>query len=260
MSHQLCPGRTVCLHAKASFRRDLLDVHCHQILFGGTTDNGYARLLAPLVGDDTTCRRVTLLEGPPFAQELACIKHSFHSIPFGKVFRTQKLVNLKRTVPQYPSPPRTPPTECATNTTEESSSLASDSASPAGSAVFSEPGTDRILHNKQGQRVDTPLVYSSKDFADLKSRKLCNSFHLLGRCTFLGNYGNCSHDHEARLNRKQVVVLRAISRQSPCRLGLECKDPNCIRGHRCTQRYCVRANCWFPPEMHNVDTSVVTKT
>lgn len=30
---------------QATFRRDLADIHCERVFFGGTADNGYARLL-----------------------------------------------------------------------------------------------------------------------------------------------------------------------------------------------------------------------
>ncbi|KAI4619124.1 uncharacterized protein J4E87_007711 [Alternaria ethzedia] len=64
---------------KAMFRHDLADMHCHQILFGGSADNGYARLLGPYNEDDAVRSRITLLEGPPFARELAAIKDRYHT-------------------------------------------------------------------------------------------------------------------------------------------------------------------------------------
>ncbi|KAI4923545.1 hypothetical protein J4E85_008584 [Alternaria conjuncta] len=67
---------------KAMFRHDLADMHCHQILFGGSADNGYARLLGPYTEDDAVRSRITLLEGPPFARELAAIKDRYHTVSF----------------------------------------------------------------------------------------------------------------------------------------------------------------------------------
>ncbi|KAI4636882.1 hypothetical protein J4E93_010898 [Alternaria ventricosa] len=64
---------------KAMFRHDLADMHCQQILFGGSADNGYARLLGPYNEDDAVRSRITLLEGPPFARELAAIKDRYHT-------------------------------------------------------------------------------------------------------------------------------------------------------------------------------------
>ena len=242
------------------FRRDLLDVHCHQIIFGGTTDNGYARLLAPYVGDEETCRRITLLEGPPHANELAHIKDNFLSATFNKVFRTQKLAYPKRTVPLHPSRPWTPTNRCASTPEEGSSTLASDPASPTGAGVPITPTKNTILRNIQGQRIDPPLSYSKKELAELECRKLCNSFHLLGTCPYMKNYGSCQHDHEAKLTQNQLLILRAVARRSPCRWRLNCSDPDCISGHRCTRGNCVRSICSFPKEMHDVDTRVVTQT
>jgi hypothetical protein len=236
----------------------LLDVHCHQIFFGGTTDNGYARLLAPFVGDETTCRRITLLEGPPHANELAHIKDNFLSARFSNVFRTQKLAHPKRTGSLYPTSPwRTPTARCASTPDEGSSTLASDPASPTGADVPINPTMGTVLRNKQGQRLDPPLIYSDKELAELKVRKLCNNFHLFGTCPSMEKYGRCQHDHEAKLTQKQLLILRAVARQSPCRTGLNCSNLNCISGHRCLRENCLRSRCWFPEEMHDVDTMVV---
>jgi hypothetical protein len=49
----------------ATFNLGFEDVQCRHIVFGGSADNGYARLLGPHVKPD----KVSLLNGPPFARE-----------------------------------------------------------------------------------------------------------------------------------------------------------------------------------------------
>lgn len=90
------------------FHSHLNDVHCQQILLGGSADNGYARVLVPNLGDETACKRITLLEGPPFARELAYIKDKFRTVSFESVFRKEKLANIKRRVSFRTTPPGTP--------------------------------------------------------------------------------------------------------------------------------------------------------
>lgn len=243
---------------KATFRNNLADVHCQQVFFGGTADNGYARLLGPFIEDEMVRRRITLLEGPPFAHELADIKDRFSIVSFDNVFRSQKLVNIKRRVSFHLTPPGTPSADYATAAARAPSTPIPASATQQGSAVSRRPVMAEILQNRLGQRVDSLLSYSQQDFLSLKSRKLCNSFHLLRRCPYLDNYGNCQHEHGERLNDRQMVALRAVARQSPCPSGLYCSDPDCLFGHRCTRDNCLRTNCRFSPDMHDVNTNVVS--
>jgi len=245
-------GADVC---KATFRLHLDDVHCQQILFGGTADSGYARLLGPFLENETICGRITLLEGPPFARELADIKEKFRTVPFD-LFRNQKLSNVKRRVSFQLTPPATPSTDYAT-------AAARASASPSTSiAMLSAPPAAQsspvVLRNSRGQRVDSILSYSKEDYISLKGRRLCNNFHLLGRCRFLDSFGKCQHEHGERLNPKQLLALRIVARQSPCQWGLNCVDVDCFAGHRCTRDNCVPTTCRFPLDMHNVDTTIVS--
>ncbi|KAK3695641.1 hypothetical protein B0T22DRAFT_508925 [Podospora appendiculata] len=252
---------------KATFRVHLADVHCHQILFGGTADNGYARLLGPCVEDETARGRITLIEGPPFANELADLKDRFRVVSFNDVFRTQKLLNLKRRVSFHITPPMTPSTGYASAVAKAAppsspgpSSLVrttTSSTSPKTSTALAKGLGTTILRNKLGQRVDQSTHFSQSEFGNIKARKLCNSHHLLGACSFMDAYGECSHQHGDQLSPRQLQILRAVARQSPCPAGLGCNDPSCILGHRCARDGCALANCRFSVEMHNVDTRFV---
>ena len=234
------------------------------MFFGGTADNGYARLLGPLIEDEAACRRITLLEGPPFARELADIKDSFRTVSFDNVFRDQKLV--KRRVSFQLSRPGTPSADYAAAAASAPTAPSAPSVTPQGPAAPKNSMateapqnavTADVLRNSQGQRVDSPLSYSMQEFVNLKNRRLCNSYHILGRCPFLEFHGNCQHDHKVKLNDRQKAALRAVARQSPCQAGLYCSDMDCLAGHRCTRINCPRTNCRFPLAMHNVDTKVV---
>lgn len=250
---------------KAIFRFHLDDVHCQQILFGGSADNGYARLLGPYVEHDALRARVVLIEGPPFAQELAAIKDKFRTVSLESVFRNQKLVNAKRKVSFGVTPPATPANATAyalvaaqahfINTSLPAATTAQKSPAPSAKAVQSTPP---VYRNKQNERVDAPLRYSQEEFMNLKGRKLCNNYHLLGKCGAFDSFRECHHEHGKPLSESQKAALRALARQAPCQAGLDCDDPRCIWGHRCLRMNCIREICWFSPEMHNVDTKVVT--
>lgn len=249
----------LCSFSKAKFELYLFNIHCQHIIFGGSADNGYARLLGPYYDNESVRGRITLLEGPPFAHELAEIKDKFRTVSFYNIFRSQKLVNLQRKVSFHQTPPSTPMAEYAT-----ALARAPPAPSPTGPtqqtlAVSRRPASSAVLRNSRGQRVDSPLEYVHQDIMSLKSRKFCYSYHILGRCSFVERHGGCSHPHGERLNERQRVALRIIARQSRCLTGLDCRDPECIAGHRCPLEYCPQIPCKFSLEMHTVDTKVVNQ-
>jgi hypothetical protein len=205
-------------------------MHCQRILFGGSADNGYARLLGPFTEDDEIRSRITLLEGPPFARELAEIKDRYRTVSFDKVFRSQMLVGQRRPLASIPTPPRTPSTGYASIVAQ--ASAASVSTKSSNSVVMNQATTTAVLLDRVDERVDPPLHYNPKDFVALRSRRLCNTFYLLGKCPYLEKYGDCQHDHSAKLSSKQTVALRAVARLTLCKKGRSCKDPECLSGHR----------------------------
>ncbi|PYH80430.1 hypothetical protein BO82DRAFT_110901 [Aspergillus uvarum CBS 121591] len=72
---------------RATFERDILDVHCRHIIFCAATDNGYARLL----GSHRGSNRITLVEGAPFAWEMEQLATELQTTTFPAVFRAAKL-------------------------------------------------------------------------------------------------------------------------------------------------------------------------
>ena len=63
----------------------------------------------------------------------------------------------------------------------------------------------------------------------MKALKLCNIHFLKHDCP----YGdNCSHIHNYKVNRSDLITLKALARQAPCKFGSACEEPACIYGHR----------------------------
>ncbi|PGH11185.1 hypothetical protein AJ79_05027 [Helicocarpus griseus UAMH5409] len=262
---------------RETFKLHAGNVHCKHIIFAGSTDNGYARLLGPYSSTEVG-KRVTMLEGPPFERELAALKDKFRTTSFPTLFRDTKLpptrrvsfsatpihtptpkppsyasaASLSSSPPSYTgsSPPTPAPSEKAPGSPNGSQNGANGSTWVNGNG--STNSWTVVLRNKKGQRVDPPIKPSPSIVQSLKSRKLCNPYHLLGTCHFLA----CKHEHGERLNDKMMEALRYVARLAPCPAGLECEDENCYSGHRCPNNPCHRPNCHFPKEMHAVDTKV----
>ncbi|PYH31089.1 uncharacterized protein BO87DRAFT_399787 [Aspergillus neoniger CBS 115656] len=72
---------------RATFEQDILDVHCRRIIFCGSTDNGYARILGSHQGSN----RISLVQGAPFAWEMEQLASEFQTTSFPEVFRSTKL-------------------------------------------------------------------------------------------------------------------------------------------------------------------------
>ncbi|KAF4441584.1 hypothetical protein F53441_11988 [Fusarium austroafricanum] len=201
---------------KAMFRHYLDDVHCRQVFFGASADNGYARLLGPYAQDGKHKQRICLIEGPPFQRELAELKPKFEIVSFGIFRKCQQLPNTGRRMTVANS-------SNYANVARAATSPPTRITVPASSQV-SSPGAVQprgaILRNRHGQRVDPPLSYNESDFKSVKNRKLCNRFFLLGKCSFMENFGECSHKHEGDLSEDQKSALRAVARLSPYRLKI----------------------------------------
>ncbi|MCJ1357228.1 MAG: hypothetical protein MMC33_007224 [Icmadophila ericetorum] len=156
-----------------------------------------------------------------------------------------------------------------------SSPMAPSWASTAGAAppaqIASPPPTPSphtatvsvIPRNKYGQRVDPMIQYDKSEVKRVQKIKMCNVHFLRNDCP----YGNeCEHDHFYKPNKNELLTLRFIARQTPCRFGTGCDDTKCIYGHRCPtgqegSKDCrFGASCRFDPDMHGIDLKVVRTT
>ena len=106
--------------------------------------------------------------------------------------------------------------------------------------------------NVHSERLDSYIKHDYKLYTELKTRKMCNYYWLLDACD---GY-NCSHDHTGSLTTTELEQLRLVARTLCCRAGLDCKDPDCIDGHKCQagDRCPHGERCRFPKSMHNIST------
>lgn len=256
---------------KEIFKLHTRNVQCKHILFGGSADNGYARLLAPYSGDPVWRDRITLVEGRPFAQELFRMTSSFKTDSFPQVFRDTNIEprRVSTQVFMQPAPPKTtastspaaPTTQIAPQATSYASTVSLSRTPEIVKPVSNVPKTKPIPEgfigiNAEGERVDIPLKPSRVIVDELKPRKMCNNYHLKGYCP----NPKCTYEHGKQLDESHLQALKFIARGFPCVDGVWCEDEDCILGHRCPNNESCRyngQNCRFPPNMHKIDTTIV---
>ncbi|KAH8594088.1 C-x8-C-x5-C-x3-H type zinc finger protein-like protein [Bisporella sp. PMI_857] len=238
---------------KAWFDRDMADVQCRAVIFGGSADDSHSRLLQPYVQGHPKSNQIILIEGPPFAKELAELKNKVHIACFPDVFRNTKILprrisfstvlppNLTTNAPSYAATIGRPADADAGRTEEGHGSVAT---LPARRDYL-------ILQNSKGQRLDALISPPQSLVNTMRTTKYCNMFHVLGEC----NYINCIHLHGKRLDEAGIEARRFLLRQTPCLSGLKCKDAKCLLGHQCPNKLCAKMGrvCRFAKEMHNVD-------
>jgi hypothetical protein len=233
----------------------MADVQCKAVVFGGSADDGYARLLAPYSGDESKSNRVVLIEGPPFAKELDKLKDKFLVARFPGLFRSTKLttrrVSFSTTPPPTPSPKATSYAATIANLADNTA-VGINGLHHASMAITIPTRKDYpVLRNSRGQRLDAVINPPQSLVSVLRNKKLCNQYHILGECYF----SNCSFLHGGRLGEKEIEARRLLLRQAPCPSRLECREKNCLHGHQCPDRACMKIDngCYFTREMHNVD-------
>ena len=233
-----------------NFELFIQNVHCKHIIFGGSPDNGYARLLNSYTGDASR-NLISMLEGPPFATELVPIVEKLRQCSFPKVFRDTKIpprrVSFSTTPPRSKSPALASYASTAATTK-------TDSPAPIMSPKADVQAEGVIPLNSRGQRVDLPIKVTQTAVQLIKSHKWCKNHYLLGCCAYKDN--GCPYLHKPALNEARLNALRVFARQMPCDDGLKCDDAECYYGHQCRGDPCKFHPCNFPPEMHNVDTKV----
>jgi hypothetical protein len=243
-----------------TFKMYINDVHCLQIFFGCSHDNGYAQLLGEYMYDIQARGKITLLEGVPFEKDLVALldKSPFQSTQFGSLFRDKKIV-LGQNAPSSWVPLNETALRAINNnngagnqTPSESISSRSPSVAinswaaklanaspppetppsarvkPASPAVKGPAGIPR---NRKGQRVDADIPkYEKAEVDRIKKIKMCNVHFLRKECP----YGDkCTHRHDYKPNKYEIEWLKVVARMAACRFGSACDDPKCIYGHRC---------------------------
>lgn len=236
------------------FKLHVADVHCKHIIFGGSPDNGYARMLGPYMGCESDSKRITMLEGPPFAPELSYLVPHFSTVSFATVFRNIKLPNRRVSFSTTPPKSISPKPQTWASTVTARPTTSSGNTPTQESVPTFEPEMNRVPRNIHNQRVDLPPRVSQPLVIALKNRKLCNNYHLTDNCPF----PQCKHAHGKKLEGLELSTLRWVARLAPCKWGLECNDPNCFSGHRCMYPDCNGSDCRFSYDMHNVDIRVAS--
>ncbi|KAL3455899.1 hypothetical protein BJX64DRAFT_297149 [Aspergillus heterothallicus] len=224
---------------KAAFKHDITNLHCCQIVFCASTDNGYAHMLR----QHQESTRISLVEGPPFASEIKSVAAKLPTTRFQHIFMSAKL-NPDTTSQDVSS--KAPTFLTPTNYAAAVRNISP--RSPTG-LVIQEPTTSTAR---------ATLAISGKESVNrLKTRKLCNRFHILGDCLSW----ECPHEHGPPLTSLDLTDLIYIARSTPCLDGLSCQDVDCIAGHRCALgidcRYDQLSCCKFDKSMHGVDKTIV---
>lgn len=128
--------------------------------------------------------------------------------------------------------------------------------------------------NKKGQRIDKELQYNREEVQRIKKLKSCNQHYIgVGCCHYnAGKADKCPHNHHYDFTPAELRTLRVVARETPCKKGHECEDPNCIYGHQCPFPLAVEGslrgsgqclngeNCRFPASMHGVDQAAIKIT
>lgn len=135
-------------------------------------------------------------------------------------------------------------------------------------AVYKPTSRETVIaRNRAGQRVDPPNKDYDKNEVDrVKKLKMCNVHFLRQECPY---DKGCTHIHDLKPTKEEIATLRLVARMAPCLNGSACSDLKCIYGHRCPApghrtgaakgtKSCIFGEaCKFPPELHDVDTTVV---
>jgi hypothetical protein len=123
-----------------------------------------------------------------------------------------------------------------------------------------------ILLNAENRRLDPPFSYDAQKVADMKKLKYCNQ-HYIGKgcCHYICGNNNCPHKHDADLSREDKQWLRLVARETVCKKGTACRDPDCIYGHQCPYpksgpgSMCVNGHACRFKMMHGMDLVVASR-
>ena len=243
---------------------------CKHIFFAGCHDNGYLITLERFKHDKTVAQRITLVEAALFRSGFSeLLHHDFRSICFNSIFRKDELPDAAPRLPPVSTRPTSPPQTMVPATAHPTSRAPSAPALDSSWAAVGKTGVTMrmipmgsfkaapapekkyILTNAAGQRLDPPLPprdsnakFRLEELRD-QGKKLCNSYHLnRGKCH---SGARCPYKHEPKLNDKEIIALRYLSRGIFC--ATFCEDFDCYQGHQCpTERD--RGSCGFGRECH----------
>ena len=114
-----------------------------------------------------------------------------------------------------------------------------------------------IYLNSEGQRIDPPLSNPARAAQEalnkrISDKKLCNSWHLTGKCETEAQLQQCPFSHTPLLKDDERLALRAKARNRNCPKKSECRNVYCWYGHHCPfGNNCSRKECFF--EQHSIN-------
>ncbi|ORY55099.1 uncharacterized protein BCR38DRAFT_415059 [Pseudomassariella vexata] len=227
---------------KESARWNLRNYNCKQILLGVSHDAGYAPFLDEVLRDDSTRRRVTILEGYPTVREI--ISTGVGVLNFDSIFRNDKLIS--RTPPPAYSTPHS--ASYATVTQKASPPptiilpLAPKATTPTVRAASKVAPVQQPPWTPGPRGLDPPIPINQSVLDQIKKRKendkLCNNHYLRGPCA---KGDSCCFEHDYKPNADELKAISFLARLNPCTNGQDCEVDNCIYGHH------VRSAPFYPP-------------
>lgn len=243
---------------------NLRNHNCKYILLGVSHDAGYAPFLDEILRDESTIRRVAIIEGSPIVRELAATGCS-RVVNFDHIFRNAKLTERQLSINQIQQQqklqnqalgPIQPPTS-GTHTSPTLTSWAGVTSTtlttpPAmvfpvavknGAAAASAAAATLTIttpHPKleewyPGERgLDATLTITATVLERIKRRsgsnKLCNNHYLRGPCS---KGDECGFEHSYKATDEDMKAIKYLARLSACTSGQECESEYCIYGHHC---------------------------
>ncbi|KAL8995919.1 MAG: hypothetical protein Q9169_004455 [Polycauliona sp. 2 TL-2023] len=202
---------------KTMFELFIYNAHCKQILLGGPTDNGYARLLGQYNTDNAGRKKIRLIKGPPFTSKMGRLADTFGYFSVPKVFRDSKI-----------PPPRH---DSGRTMSHKSPYTAARGSSSPFEAEYSKDVFAPTVEYKSAMKRPISIQESkacAREFVlEISRRHYCNEYHLRGFC----NNFYRSYRHGSPLTNVEQIALRKLAGKLPCLAGEECIDQGCYMDH-----------------------------
>ncbi|OBT55666.1 hypothetical protein VE04_04894 [Pseudogymnoascus sp. 24MN13] len=224
-----------------------------------------APFLDEVLRDESTTRRVSIIEGTPIVRELAA--SGARVLNFDHIFRNDKLIERQSPYSQFqqlsyggqppaplqaigngrnqsPTPPNTwagvtsiplttpSPMVFPVTLKNGTSGAAAAAAAAAVSIVTPHPKLDDWVPGDRG--LDPTLTISAVVLERTKRRagntKLCNNHYLRGPCP---KGDECVFEHKHKASEEELKAIAYLTRLNPCVNGQDCDVEYCIYGHHC---------------------------
>lgn len=231
---------------------NLRNYNCKQIILGISHDAGYAPFLDEILRDESTRRRITIIEGVPTVRELVATGVNILNLN-ETLFRPDKLLDktpllnstLLAPLPAPLSAPINSPSPPSTSSPATSYARVIKNASPPPQITLplqpkpvNGPVRPQSQANKQpawnpGARgLDSPIQVSQAALDSIKKRKdsskLCNNHYLRGPCA---KGDSCCFEHKYKPSADEINAIAFLARLNPCTNGQDCDLDGCIYGH-----------------------------